>query len=136
MALDYAYELEPEREAYGLDATMETYESGPALWTVVHRAKLGGAPKRPGGLTDLVFQELGQSRTDFRTIDSLARSLGRPSSQIRVAVEQLIQEGKVRRPRGANKKYADWIRLTSAGPTARERWRWYRAMAGRTGVDE
>jgi len=136
VALDYAYELEPEREAYTVGGAAHRYERGPALWSVMNRAKLAGALDRSGALTDEILRELRNSKTDFRTVDSLAQALGQSSSQVRLAVEKLLKEDTVRRPYGAKPEYAEWIRLTSAGPTTRERWRWYRAMAGRTGIDE
>lgn len=89
------------------------------------------APQRLQLLDD-IRDLLLSTTSDFRTIESMARQLGRSTTEVRVALGLL--GGEVRRPLGRDPRHATWYRLASRGLTRSERWLRFRAIASRTSI--
>lgn len=77
-----------------------------------------------------VMAAMVASRSDFRTVASLAAELGKPETDVRLALSLLGEA--VRRPIGAERKFPDVYRISSRGLTRREKWWRFRSIAGRT----
>lgn len=67
-----------------------------------------------------LLEALDQSRTDWRTVASLADELGVSKAQVQQELS-MLEPQIVRRPRGQESKYPDWYRLTARGLTASEK---------------
>lgn len=82
----------------------------------------------PQELAVRVLQVMENSKSDFRTPDSLARELAVSEADVRSAL--VILGDKVRRPLGGEDLYPDWFRPTSRRATPREKWWRFRTLAG------
>ena len=83
-----------------------------------------------GACTNVV-DSLTKSSFDFRTVGSLAAELGLSERSTRLVLNELERRGLIRRPYARGAAYRDWYRLSSRGPTWRERLGVLRAVAGR-----
>lgn len=84
-----------------------------------------------------IVAALASTRSDFRTIKSLANELGLAAGDVEIVVNGLVEDGVLRRPLGvvrSEDRYGDRFRLVTRGLTWRERWWRVRAFLGRTSV--
>lgn len=84
-----------------------------------------------------IVAALASTRSDFRTIKSLANELGLAAGDVEIVVNGLVEDWVLRRPLGivrSEDRYGDRFRLAARGLTWRERWWRVRAFLGRTPV--
>lgn len=80
--------------------------------------------------TGAVAAAIARSKSDFRTVLSLAEELDAKPSEVRHALARLEEMGTVRRPVVADPRYDDWYRLVCRGLTKQEKRARWTALLG------